>query len=103
MKAKFITWMKTEHNGRTYKDSTISRSVRALEKLCAQIQNLNIESTDLFFYKDLNSFKKVDAVITVFNLRINSRFFSRKSPSTILFPSITFTIFKHGFSSPQYS
>ncbi|MCR5421974.1 MAG: AAA family ATPase [Lachnospiraceae bacterium] len=63
MKDEFIAWMKSGAAGKVYKDSTISRYVRALEKLCFQIADLDIESTNLFYYKDILSFKKVDEQI----------------------------------------
>ena len=51
-KQKFIDWMKNQRqsNGFGYKEATIYRYAKALEKYAAQIEGLIIESNNLFYY-----------------------------------------------------
>ena len=65
VREKFIEWMHSQKksDGKAYEETTINRYVKALERTSAQIRDLNIESTNLFFYKDLETFKEIDRII----------------------------------------
>ncbi len=65
MKQKFVEWMRRQNrqNGSTYKDSTISRYAKALEKYVEQIEGLDIPNTNLFSYTTYASYKDIDQKI----------------------------------------
>ena len=76
MKQKFISWMKNQKraDGSLYKYSTIARYAKALERIVEQIDDLEIESTNLFYYSSLTDFIQADRCIRMnpnFN-RINT-------------------------------
>lgn len=65
LKAEFEKWMseQVQSNGRSYSQHTQKGYVYALTKACSEIENLNLESSDLFTINSFDEFKSIEEMI----------------------------------------
>lgn len=65
MKYEFVTWMEKQKksNGEKYSNNTIMQYTSSLKNTTAKFENLDITSTDLFYYDNLEEFEKVHNIL----------------------------------------